>query len=98
MEKYDQEYFAKVRELLQIKAQELAENNNENLEDEIIEIEILDETLQFVVSLFIEDYEYEEETDSVNYTVQVFITKVPQFEDKEIRRSFMAEFYTEQIY
>lgn len=92
MELYSEEFFNELRGLLQIKAEDFANENSKSVTNEILEVELLNNVYQFEVDLSIRE---DKVTGDLLSTVTVI--NVPQFEDNDIQACFHGEFYMEQI-
>lgn len=81
------------------RAEELAsEVGKDGLRDYLMQVDVDGETYDFIVDVVVTNYEFEEETNSQSFNVEIFVCKTPDSEVEELEEWMEHMFYHETIY
>lgn len=98
--KYTYEFREKLSKAVLEKAEQLASEVDENgLTGEIMTVSVGDEEFfEFLVDVTVTNIQREEETNSLSYNAEVFCTRTPNHNNKNLRIFMIQEFYLETLY
>lgn len=96
---YTTEFFEKLSTALHAEAESISNNvDADGLNNEILTVEVDGEYFEFHVEVIVENYNYEEDTNSLDYKAKVFCKGIPEHEDEKLTEYMKIEFLNEYIY
>lgn len=96
---YKDKFFEKLSTALHQEAEMISNNvGPDGLNNEILTVEVEGEYFEFPVEVSVEDYDYEEGTNSVSYKAKVFCKGIPEHENEKLVEYMKIEFLNEYIY
>lgn len=96
---YNPEFLEKLSTELHKAAESISNNvDADGLNNEILTVEVEGEYFEFPVEVIVENYNYEEDTNALDYKAKVFCKGIPKHEDEKLTEYMKIEFLNEYIY
>lgn len=97
--KYTNEFLEELSTRLHELAEDAAsETDSDGTNDQMLTAEVGGEYFEFVVDVIVENYKYEEDTNTVDYKAKVYCKTVPYHENEKVAEYLRIEFQNEVIY